>query len=114
MSKEKIDQYLDQAFAHAQDDHHKKLLLDSKLKAKNLINNVKKSLEQNSHLISTEYYSKIMNVIDTLQNRNNRDNRDEIEKYYNKLNEVSADFMIKHFNSVATKALEGKNIKDFR
>ena len=89
-----------------------RLLIESKIDAKNLIISIEKAIDETPDILSINEKKEIINLINSLQKAINSDNREEIVIQIEKLNILAANFIEKHLNTGARMILEGKNIND--
>jgi molecular chaperone HscA len=112
LSQIEINDMLENAFKNAKEDHETRLLIESKIDAKNLIISIEKAIDETPDILSINEKKEIINLINSLQKAINSDNREEIVIQIEKLNILAANFIEKHLNTGARMILEGKNIND--
>ncbi len=112
LDKNIINQELISAFENVQSDYSKKMLSEAKLKAKNLIFNLKKVLKEHSEIGEIEEREKINDLIKSLEKEINQDDQGAILQRIEILNQISKSFIGKYLNNISANLLRGQNISD--
>lgn len=112
LSKEEIDATLLDAYKNASLDHEGRLLLEARISAENLINNLSKAIEETPNILTNIELVKVDEAIKALQNVINLDNREDILSKIEDLSKVAKTFIQKHLDHGAEVILEGRHIDD--
>ena len=112
LSQIEINDMLENAFENAKNDYETRLLIETRIDAKNLIAGIEKAIEETPNILSLIQKKEITDLINSLQKAINSDNRDKILLQIEQLNKFAASFIEKHLDIGAKMLLEGKHIKD--
>ena len=112
LSQIEINDMLENAFENAKNDYETRLLIETRIDAKNLIAGIEKAIEETPNILSLIQKKEITDLINSLQKAINSDNRDKILLQIDQLNKFAASFIEKHLDIGAKMLLEGKHIKD--
>lgn len=109
-----INQLLSEAYKHAETDHEKRLLIETKSEAENLITGLNQALNETPLLLTDAENNRLITAINSLQNIINSDNRELIRQKSEKLNQLAADFIQKHLDQGAELFLKNKHINQIK
>jgi molecular chaperone HscA len=112
LSSAQIEQMLTEAMNNADQDIKQKLLIASKIDAQQVIQLLKKSMEEDADLLSSEELNNIISQINLLQRSIDKNDRNEIEKHLRSLEGLIKDFSDRKMSKHIKLALKGKNIND--
>ena len=103
---------LESAFKSARQDYETRLLIETRLDAKNVILGIEKAIKETPNILNVIQKKEITVLINSLQKAINSDNRDKILIKIEQLNRLAASFIEKHLDTGAKLILEGKHIDD--
>ena len=112
LSHIEINDMLENAFENAKKDYETRLLIETRIDAKNLIAGIEKAIKETPDILNIIHKKEIIDLINSLQKAINSDNRDEILMQIEQLNKLAANFIEKHLDTGAKMILEGKHIND--
>ncbi len=112
LSQIEINDMLENAFENAKKDYETRLLIETRIDAKNLIAGIEKAIKETPDILNIIHKKEIIDLINSLQKAINSDNRDEILMQIEQLNKLAANFIEKHLDTGAKMLLEGKHIND--
>ncbi len=112
LSQVEINDMLESAFKSARQDYETRLLIETRLDAKNVILGIEKAIKETPNILNVIQKKEITVLINSLQKAINSDNRDKILIKIEQLNRLAASFIEKHLDTGAKLILEGKHIDD--
>jgi molecular chaperone HscA len=111
LSKEKIEEMIEQSYLYAKEDVFKKKLIEEKLNAQNNIRNIAEAIAEEGDLLSLDEKNKISLAITNLQNQIILDDYEAINSSNRELDDQASHFMQERLNLKLKQALAGKNTK---
>jgi len=112
LKEEELEQMLRDSLEHAEEDIEKRLLTESKVGAKRLIETVESALETDHALLNDEEKQALFNQIASLNRSLKSDDREKILEMTSQLETSSQKFAELRMNTSVQKALSGKDIND--
>lgn len=112
LSYETLEKMIHESFKVGKEDLDKRLLIESILKARQILKALEQGLKEDAHLLGTEEYSRLIEEMDCLRGYIEEKNRIHIQEQTKKLSYLSQPFAEKRIAHAISQKIVGQNIKN--